>query len=62
MIDPKHEMKEGDRVSLPYELLNEIYSTLAELPAKHSMQILLAIQQEAEVVNADSLQLLPSDD
>lgn len=50
MIDPKIELKEGDRVSLPYTLLNEIYALLAELPAKTSMALLLAIQQEAEVV------------
>ena len=53
MIDPNYEMKPGQRVSLPNELLNEIYALLGELPAKTSMQYLLAIQQEAEVVEED---------
>lgn len=50
MIDPNTELKEGQRVSLPHELVNEIYSLLGELPAKTSMQYLLAIQEQAEVV------------
>ena len=49
-IDPNYEMKPGQRVSLPHELVNEIYALLGELPAKTSMQYLLAIQEQAEVV------------
>ena len=52
-IDPNYEMKPGQRVSLPHELLNEIYALLGELPAKTSMNLLLAIQREAEVVEID---------
>lgn len=53
MINPDYEMKPGQRVSLPYELLNQVYALLSELPAKTSMQYLLAIQQEAEVIEEE---------
>jgi hypothetical protein len=53
MIDPNVELKPGQRVSLPHELVNEIYALLGELPAKTSMQYILAIQNDAEVVEED---------
>jgi len=53
MIDPNAELKEGQRISLPHETVNQIFSLLAELPAKTSMNLLLAIQQEAEIVEVE---------
>lgn len=50
MVDPDWTPKEESRISLPYQLVNEIVSLLSELPAKTSMNLILAIQQEAEVV------------
>lgn len=53
MIDPNTVLREGQRVSLPHETINQIVALLAELPAKTSMNLILAIQQEAEVVEED---------
>jgi len=50
MIDPETTLKEGDRISLPYELVNQLIALLMELPAKNSMSLILAVQQDAEVV------------
>lgn len=53
MIDPNVNLKEGQRVSLPHEIVSEVFALLSELPAKTSMNLLIAIQQEAEVVSED---------
>lgn len=53
MIDPETILKDGQRVSLPHETVSNVVALLAELPAKTSMNLILAIQQEAEVVELD---------
>lgn len=50
MIDPNIELKVGQRVSLPHELVSQLVALLGELPAKTSMNLILAIQQEAETI------------
>lgn len=50
MIDPNSDLKPGQRVSLPHEIVSDIYALLGELPAKTSMNLLIQIQQEAEIV------------
>lgn len=54
MIDPNADLKPTDRISITVELMNAIYGTLAELPAKHSMELLLAIKDQSEIVKEDS--------
>lgn len=53
MIDPNAELKPGQRISLPHETVSAIYNLLGELPAKNSMSLILAIQQEAEIVGEE---------
>lgn len=48
-LDPNTELKPGQRISLPFETVNEIFALLSELPARQSMNLLLAIQQQAEI-------------
>lgn len=54
MIDPNVTLKDGQRVSLPHELVSQIVALLGELPAKQSMTYILSIQQEAELVEEPS--------
>ena len=55
MIDPNAELTPGQRVSFPYELINDVVALLGELPARQSMNLILAIQEQAElVVDSDS--------
>lgn len=50
MIDPNVELKPGQKISLPHETVSQVVALLGELPAKTSMGLILAIQQDAEVV------------
>lgn len=53
MIDPNADLKPTDRISITVELMNAIHALLQELPAKNSMHLILAIQEQAETVTPD---------
>lgn len=52
MIDPNEQLQPGQRVSLPHETVSQVVSILLELPARVSMDAVLAVRQQAEVVEA----------
>lgn len=50
MIDPHADLEPGQRVSLPHEVLSQVMALLGELPARVSMDTIITIREQAEIV------------